>query len=261
MRRASDSGTSTAALDRVTAWGWDIPAYVRRRCRRRARPTAPRDPPTARVRATPTTSSDTGTNVQEAGVDEPDLVKTDGDLLVRVADGTLKTVRRQRAEPRRLGVAPLDRIGDPQLLLAGDRAVVIGSAVDDPAAGAPLMAPPPRTRVRTFDLATRSRPTLVDSRGYDGSLVTARQTGDAVRLVLDGGLPALDFVTPASSRQRGGGPGPQPGAGPRHHHHRLAAAGHDVAPRRTVPSGAPPRTRSSTAPTSRCPRRTTASAP
>ena len=32
-------------------------------------------------------SSETGTNVQEAGVDEPDVVKTDGELLARVRDG------------------------------------------------------------------------------------------------------------------------------------------------------------------------------
>ena len=34
-------------------------------------------------------SSGTGTNVQEAGVDEPDVVKTDGTTLYRVHDGTL----------------------------------------------------------------------------------------------------------------------------------------------------------------------------
>ena len=51
----------------------------------------------------------------------------------------------------------------------------------------------------TYDLSDPSHPTLVDSRGYDGSLVTARQVGSTVRLVLDGGLPALDFETPSSS--------------------------------------------------------------
>ena len=37
------------------------------------------------------TGSENGTNVQEAGVDEPDVVKTDGSLLVRVEDGDLAT--------------------------------------------------------------------------------------------------------------------------------------------------------------------------
>ncbi len=60
---------------------------------------------------TRSTSSATGTNVQEAGVDEPDVVKTDGDLLVRVQDGDLVTydvsgdqvVRLGSLEPRRSG--------------------------------------------------------------------------------------------------------------------------------------------------------------
>jgi len=40
---------------------------------------------------------------------------------------------------------------------------------------------------------------MVSSRLYDGSLVTARLIGTTVRLVLDGGLPALPFVTPSSA--------------------------------------------------------------
>lgn len=40
------------------------------------------------VRAKP---SDTGTNVQEVGVDEPDSVKTDGEVLVRLRDAVLTT--------------------------------------------------------------------------------------------------------------------------------------------------------------------------
>ena len=75
---------------------------------------------------------------------------------------------------------------------------MIGSEVDDPAAGATLLPVPPGPGCSP----TTSRPeppTLVDSRGYDGSLVTARQVGSVVRLVLDGGLPALHFETPSSS--------------------------------------------------------------
>jgi Beta propeller domain len=185
-------------LDRVTAWGWQGPAL-----RAYAVPQAGMAEDSAGSPTSPSldtaTGSGTGTNVQETGVDEPDLAKVSGGLLVRISGSSLKTDDVSGSEPRRLGVAPLDRIGDPQLLLAGDRAVVIGSEVEDPAAGAPLVAPPPRTWVRTYDLSDPSHPTLVDSRVYDGSLVTVRQVGSTVRLVLDGGLPALDFETPSSS--------------------------------------------------------------
>jgi hypothetical protein len=185
-------------LDRVTAWGWQIPAMRAAEVPQAGVAENSVGSPTSPSLDT-TTGSGTGTNVQETGVDEPDIAKVSGDLLVRISGGSLKTDDVSGSEPRRLGVAPLNRIGDPQLLLAGDRAVVIGSAVDDPAAGAPLVAPPPRTLVLTNDLSDPSHPALVDSRGYDGSLVTARQVGSTVRLVLDGGLPALDFETPSSS--------------------------------------------------------------
>ena len=76
------------------------------------------------------TASATGTNVQEAGVDEPDQVKTDGELLVRVHAGDAHDVRRHRARPGRARLArPAGLPGrDAELLLVGDRAVVLGSA-------------------------------------------------------------------------------------------------------------------------------------
>jgi hypothetical protein len=187
-------------LAQVTAWGWQSPIY--RELGPEVAPGAPTDQrgtvPGAAAPLDTATGSSTGTNVQEAGVDEPDVAKVSGDLLVRITEGALKTDDVSGAEPRRLGVAPLDRMGDPQLLLAGHRVLVIGSEIPDPAAGAPLAAPSPRTWVRTYDLTDPSVPTLVDSRLYDGSLVTARQVGTTVRLVLEGGLPSLPFETPSS---------------------------------------------------------------
>ena len=187
-------------LAQVRAWGWQSPIY--REVAPSAVPGAPTDQggttPGAAAPLDTTTGSSTGTNVQEAGVDEPDIAKVSGDLLVRITDGALKTDDVSGVRPRRLGVAPLDRVGDPQLLLAGDRALVIGSQIADPAAGAPFAPMTPRTWVSTYDLSDPTDPTLVDSRLYDGSLVTARQVGTTVRLVLDAGLPSLPFETPSS---------------------------------------------------------------
>ena len=187
------------ALDRVTAWGWDQPAYdlggVERAGGEVAAPQT-----TPRTAATPSTTSATGTNVQETGVDEPDVVKTSGGLLVRVVDDTLTTYDVSGPRPRMLGSAPLTGLGDPQLLLVGDRVVALGTATPSPVAGATSGPVPESTWVRTFDVSDPTRPTEVDSRRYDGRLVTARQTGDVVRLVLAGSLPALPFATPDSTR-------------------------------------------------------------
>ena len=59
------------ALERVTAWGWDSPAYdVGGTMSAEGDAASPRTTPRT---ATPSTTSQTGTNVQETGVDEPDL--------------------------------------------------------------------------------------------------------------------------------------------------------------------------------------------
>ena len=47
---------------------------------RGAEPTEPRTPSKAGV-----ANGETGTNTQEAGVDEPDVAKTDGRIVVRLA--------------------------------------------------------------------------------------------------------------------------------------------------------------------------------
>lgn len=136
------------------------------------------------AKVTRATSSDTGTNVQEAGVDEPDLVKTDGEVLYRYADGRLTSYDVTGPEVERIGSVALAGTADAEILLAGDTVVVVGDDrvqtvdVSDPA------AMEPRTRV---DLTS--------------PVVTARQHGDDLRLVISTGLPELDFVQP--NRRRG----------------------------------------------------------
>src|SRR5690348_14866282 len=70
-----------------------------------------------------------GTNTHEVGVDEPDLVKTDGKRIVTVAGGVLRVV--DAASRRLSGSLSLDLSGNKamlgsgaNLLLAGDRALV-----------------------------------------------------------------------------------------------------------------------------------------
>lgn len=137
--------------------------------------------------------STTGTNVQEAGVDEPDTVKTDGRLLVRVQDGSLEVYDLTGATPRLTGTLTLDNLGSPQLLLDGDTVVVLGSdTTASPNA--------PRTTVLQVSVGDPAGPKVTRTTSYRSSLLSARQHGDVVRLVLDAGLPDLDFVQPDGSR-------------------------------------------------------------
>ncbi len=163
-------------------------------------------------------SSQTGTNVQEADVDEPDRAKTDGHLLVRLDGRGLVVTDVTGAEPRELGRLRLPAdLADAELLLAGDRVFVVGSPVGvrgwpelDTVRGGPLvgriMPPgygvPDRTRLLTVSLADPTSPTVESDRTFGGELVSARQYGDpgAVRLVVRTGSPAIDFVAPNRNR-------------------------------------------------------------
>jgi hypothetical protein len=132
-------------------------------------------------------SSETGTNVQEAGVDEPDHVKTDGALLVRVKGTEVTTYDVSGAEVVELGSLDLGELRDAEILLAGDTVVAVGAI-------GPARAP--GTRVVTVDVADPAAPVVSETVDYGTALVTARQHGDDVRLVLRSGLPRLGFVQP-----------------------------------------------------------------
>jgi hypothetical protein len=186
-------------VDRVTAWGWDdlrVYAMEDSAGAGDGADSAPSSPSGRDVG-----SSATGTNVQEAGVDEPDVVKTDGSVLVRIDGGTLTTYDVTGATPTRLGSLTLPGVEDPdngdtpaELLLVGDRAVVLNT--DRPRFDYNDV----RTVVRTVDLADPASPAVVAEQTYDAELLSARQYGDTVRLVVGSGLPDLDFVQPTGGR-------------------------------------------------------------
>ena len=184
-------------VDRVTPWGWedqrlygaedggglDVPTTG-------SADSAP-EPLAPQVKGA--TSSATGTNVQESGVDEPDLVKTDGALLVRVEDDRLVTLGRQRdAHPVRLATLDLPDLSGAEILLVGDTVVALGT---DTTSGSPApdgrwYGPQPAglpTRVDVVDVSAPAAPVMPDAGRTARPCVTARQHGDVVRLVLEPG--------------------------------------------------------------------------
>ncbi|MDQ6525819.1 beta-propeller domain-containing protein [Nocardioides sp. LHD-245] len=141
------------------------------------------------------TNSETGTNVQEAGVDEPDTVKTDGSLMVVERDDRIDVYDVTGSSTVKLSSLDLPGIDAPELLLAGDTVVAIGD-VKGPTGKAGIRG----TRVLTVSLADPAAPEVVDDVRYDAARFSARQHGDTVRLVLANGLPDLDFVQPTGKR-------------------------------------------------------------
>ena len=144
--------------------------------------------------------SDTGTNVQEASVDEPDTVKTDGTILVTVRDEDLVVYDVSGSSTDKLSSIELTGIEDAEILLAGDTVVAIGAddeAPDGPRERySPEYVAPGGTRVLTVSLTDPAAPAIERDVTYDAGLLSARQHGTTVRLVLESGLPDLGFVEP-----------------------------------------------------------------
>jgi hypothetical protein len=138
-----------------------------------------------------------GTNDYVAGVDEPDLVKTDGRRIVTVASGVLEVI--DAASRTVTGRLELSAAGEgvayqpANLLLSGGHALVLTNA-GPMAGGAAGSGGSPRpvhgSRLLLIDLA--GRPSVMSSYTIEGSLIDARQIGPAVRVVIST-QPRLNF--------------------------------------------------------------------
>lgn len=170
-----------------------------------------------------------GTNVQEAGIDEPDIVKADGSRVLVVAGGVLHSVS-SRGEARLLDSLKLDGSGH-ELLVQGDRVLVIASEFEairplpapgpapEPRPGAPApsgTAPAPGASARSvLPIPQRSSTLLseiavsdegklrvVRTQRVDGTPVSARQHGSTARVVVNS--PARAVLDPALRDRRAG---------------------------------------------------------
>jgi hypothetical protein len=192
-----------AALPQVTAWGWGW-----------GWPIAASTPVEAgvlngRSAGDAVGNGDTGTNLQEVGVDEADVAKTDGRLVAHVRGGHVVLTDTDGGVSRRLSRFPLPRqVAEAELLLVGDRLVVLGRVgggvrpVGD-VEGRILpqaVRGAERTRLLVLDVSDPRAPTPVQETTVDGSLLSAREHDGTVRLALSGGLPDLPFVHPGPRR-------------------------------------------------------------
>lgn len=130
------------------------------------------------------------TNVQEAGVDEPDLVKTDGSHIFAVAVGTLHAVDARGHRPRLLDSLRLAEGWGHELLLHGGRLLVLSRSapvVEPPSLGRPGIAPPFRptkTILSEIDARKPASMRVVRTLTIDGAYVTARVVGATARVVV-----------------------------------------------------------------------------
>jgi hypothetical protein len=148
----------------------------------------------------------TGTNTHEAGVDEPDIVKTDGRRIITISGGVLHVVdaaSRQVTGRLDLRQGQNDPVmwNSPNLMLAGDRVLVLingghylapppGAVIDSPARPGPDGSQVSGPRLLLVELA--GGPRVTGSYTMDGNLVDARQTGATIRVVVSS-FPRIAF--------------------------------------------------------------------
>jgi hypothetical protein len=184
-------GLKGAAKAVVTPWGFGdggkFPVGARRMTAASAEDQAAKSVPG------PAGVGFSGTNTQETGVDEPDLVKTDGRRIVTVTGRVLRVIdpaTRRMTGRIDLADAP-DQYGDASLLLSGDRALVLMSRFSAASRSKLLSDVDLTLRLVTVDLSG-TRPAMLGSFTIDGSLVDARQVGAMARIVVRS-TPRLDF--------------------------------------------------------------------
>ncbi len=165
-----------------------------------------------------------GTNNQEAGVDEADTVKTNGSIIVALSGGALRIVGVEEGEV--LATVPIDDVApgsyQPEIVLHGDTVVMMSTgAVDDRPAWRSWLDPfggessqssvdvsgpgaqhSTRTTVTRIDVSDPSSPTVLGSTRMEGAYRSARLIGDSVRMVTESRPTGLEFVSPRNESLR-----------------------------------------------------------
>jgi uncharacterized secreted protein with C-terminal beta-propeller domain len=131
------------------------------------------------------------TNVQVKGVDEADIVKTDGEYIYYVAGSQLSILKADGADTKLVSSTPL--AGDDswwgynsEMFVLGDRLMIISQGysvvwVNDESDS--YENDVEQTKAIIYDISDRSRPVQVVSLGQSGYYVSARMIGEYVYLV------------------------------------------------------------------------------
>ncbi len=151
------------------------------------------------------------TNVQEAGVDEPDIVKSDGTRILAIAQGVLYYVDVSERTPELVGSLRLEDGWAQEMFLAGDKLLVMSrtNQWDVPVRLAPEIWNPDLpyygsgiSVLSEIDISDPDDMQVVKTLFVDGSYLSARMVGDTARVVVDAYPTGLEFVYPTGSGLR-----------------------------------------------------------
>jgi hypothetical protein len=140
------------------------------------------------------------TNVQEAGVDEPDLVKTDGNRILAVARGSLHYIDTTGAAPELVGSLDIGTSWEPELFLVGNRVLLISRT--DNYELSPSIQPEEWqgdnayveiTQLLEIDISDPSDMKLLRTLNVGGGYVSARMVDSVARVVIRSNPVGLDI--------------------------------------------------------------------
>ena len=165
----------------------------------------------------------TGTNVQEVGIDEADLVKTDGRRILVISDNVFSYIDVSSGDPLLIGQTTLPEGWGHEMFFQGDRAFVITNGgswgvpvpmpepiattdaeaefADEPAIE-PAIEPGvegPAAVIMEVDLSDATKLDIVGTLKVQGQYLSARAIGDRVRLAVSSAPMQLPWVYPQSS--------------------------------------------------------------
>ncbi len=150
------------------------------------------------------------TNVQEEGVDEADIAKTNGNLLVTIGSGRLNIVDTSTEVPVQLSsfVLPND-MESGQIFLNGSRVFIlsygygplIGTKTEPRAPESdPLFDTMPiattRSVISEIDISNPSNPKVVATLSVEGTHISSRSVNGTARIVLRSSPTGVGFVSP-----------------------------------------------------------------
>jgi len=124
------------------------------------------------------------TNIQVAGVDETDIVKTDGEYIYVISNNSVAILKAYPAEEAELlSKIDLDR-ALKGIFINGDKLVVFESSLGSYDAfisyEKTITYETPRTLIKVYDVSDKENPVLTRNATFDGNYFNSRMIGDYV---------------------------------------------------------------------------------
>ena len=145
------------------------------------------------------------TNIQEAGVDEPDIVKTDGRRIIALVDNTLHVIDATGKRLHQLGEFQFKKFWAQDMFLSGDRVVVFGQIHDTTPLLRSIHPQPgwysPITTLISVDIS-KKKPRITRRLHIDGNYISSRLVSNAARIVIQSNPTGLEWVFPNGSGLR-----------------------------------------------------------